>query len=220
MRVKICGITRPDQGVAIARLGATALGFICVPASPRYVAPEQIRTVTEALLADDRGSRVERIGVFVNASLDEIQRTAAIAQLSGIQLHGTESTEFCQQLRQHLPEISLIKALRIKDAEAIAAIPPYFDCVDALLLDAYHPHLWGGTGETLDWSMLQSFRPPLPWLLAGGLTPDNLQAALTSLQPSGIDLSSGVENAPGDKNLAKVEQIFQAIAAFQAAAAL
>jgi phosphoribosylanthranilate isomerase len=220
MRVKICGITRPDQGVAIARLGATALGFICVPASPRYVAPEQIRAVTEALLADDRGSRVERIGVFVNASLDEIQRTVAIAQLSGIQLHGTESPEFCQQLRQHLPQISLIKALRIKDAEAIAAIPPYFDCIDTLLLDAYHPHLWGGTGETLDWSMLQSFRPPLPWLLAGGLTPDNLQAALTSLQPSGIDLSSGVENAPGDKNLAKVEQIFRAIAAFQAAAAL
>lgn len=207
LRIKICGITKPEQARTIAQLGATALGFICVPGSPRYVNPETIATLVATLLGDD-GNRCDRIGVFVNASLETIVETVTIADLSGVQLHGDESVEFCEQLRQRLPAIELIKALRVQTTELLEQVKPYETCVDTLLLDAYHPTLAGGTGKTLDWSGLQQFQPPVPWLLAGGLTPHNIHAALNQLRPAGIDLSSGVESAPGDKDLDKVAQLF------------
>lgn len=210
IRVKICGITKPDQGQAIAVLGADALGFICVHRSPRYVLPQQIRAVVDHLAGHITTEQlVERIGVFADAGIDEICETVAIAQLSGVQLHGSESPLFCRQLRQALPQIELIKALRIKTPGALTEAKRYETIVDTLLLDAYHPHTLGGTGETLDWSTLQNFTPGCAWLLAGGLTPDNVLTALTELQPSGIDLSSGVEHAPGDKDLVRVRQLFE-----------
>ncbi len=226
MRVKICGITQPDQGQAIAQLGATALGFICVPASPRYVKPDQIRAIVDHLPEDQLsalqqdlkpalkpglkpGPKVDRIGVFTDADLDGIGETVAIAHLSAVQLHGTESPQFCQQLRQRLPNVEIIKALRIRDAAALDQAALYSEIVDTLLLDAYHPSLLGGTGKTLDWSSLQQFRPRCSWLLAGGLTPENVLEALHQVQPDGIDLSSGVERSPGDKDLGKVARLFQ-----------
>ncbi|MBW4690875.1 MAG: phosphoribosylanthranilate isomerase [Lyngbya sp. HA4199-MV5] len=209
LRVKICGITQPEQGQAIAQLGATALGFICAPASPRYVSPAHIAAIVAALPGSATGlPNVDRIGVFVNASLEDICQTVAIGQLSGVQLHGDESPEFCDRLRQHLPAIELIKALRIRSAEALKQANAYITWVDTLLLDAYDPKLPGGTGKTLDWSSLSQFEPPCPWFLAGGLTPDNVLDALCQTQPHGIDLSSGVEHAPGDKNLPEVARLF------------
>jgi phosphoribosylanthranilate isomerase len=206
MRIKICGITQPHQAHAIAQSGATALGFICVEQSPRYVTPEQIRSLTTAQPTD-------RVGVFVNASVTEIERVVAIAQLTAAQLHGDESTQFCQELRAALPAIEIIKAFRVRDAETLAQTRSYETFVDTLLLDAYHPNvtnpgLLGGTGKTLDWDSLKQFRPACPWLLAGGLTPDNIADALQQIQPDGIDLSSGVELSPGDKDLAAVERLF------------
>lgn len=212
MRVKICGITKPDQGRAIARLGATALGFICVPQSPRYVTPEQIRAVVEALLDDQNPGAAalpDRVGVFADADAEMICRTVAIAQLSAVQLHGQETPDFCQRLRLALPQIELIKALRIRDAAALAEADQYSTTVHTLLLDAYHPSLLGGTGHTLDWSGLQQFAPARPWFLAGGLTPDNILTALQQIQPDGIDLSSGVERQPGDKDLTQVARLFE-----------
>lgn len=206
MRVKICGITKPDQGQAIARNGATALGFICVPASPRYVTPKQIQSIIEALTIS-----VDAIGVFANASVAEICATVAEAGLNAIQLHGHESPEYCRQLAQVLPEIELIKALRVKTPEDLQLGDRYVNYVDTLLLDAYHPQMLGGTGKTLDWETLADFHPPLPWFLAGGLTPENIIEALTRLHPDGIDLSSGVERSPGDKDLEKVALLFQQI---------
>ena len=203
-RVKICGITKPDQGQAIAHLGATALGFICVPASPRYVTPAQIRAVVEQL-----PFLVDRIGVFANATAEEICQTVAATALTGVQLHGKETRQFCQQLRQFLPNVEIIKALRIKTPEDLTQADAYTGCVDTLLLDAYHPQMLGGTGKTLEWETLQQFNPTCTWLLAGGLTPDNVLDALTQLAPSGIDLSSGVEREPGDKDLNKVAQLFE-----------
>lgn len=246
-RIKICGITRPDQGVAIAQLGATALGFICVSKSPRFVTPEQIRAVVEALPRSAQGMPdVDRIGVFVNASVADIVQTVAIAGLNGVQLHGDESPAFCRQLRAALeaaPEvktdIELIKAFRIRAAADLDSLQAYDhphafsessksseckdhnsnvrpgNCIDALLLDAYHPHLFGGTGRTLDWQTLKTFRPQHPWFLAGGLHPDNIQAALTQLSPDGIDLSSGVEHAPGNKDLTQVARLFEQLAVLQ-----
>lgn len=206
MRVKICGITKPNQGQAIAQLGATDLGFICVQASPRYVTPVQIRAVVAQLLVP-----VDRIGVFADATKTEISQIVDQAGLTAVQLHGSESPEFCQQLRQYLSGVEIIKALRVRTPECLNQAAIYGGCVDTLLLDAYHPHLLGGTGKTLDWVTLQQFCPGCPWLLAGGLTPDNLLDALSELQPSGIDLSSGVERSPGDKDLDKVAQLFERV---------
>jgi len=210
MRVKICGITQVDQGRAIATLGADTLGFICVSQSPRYVTPQQIQTISQQLPATTvTGKPLSRIGVFANADLDLIQHTVKIGQLTGAQLHGDESLEFCQQLKAQLPELELIKAFRVRSADTLAQIAIYETVVDTLLLDAYTPQALGGTGHTWDWTLLKGFMPRCPWLLAGGLTPDNLQQALMTISPPGIDLSSGVEQSPGHKDLQKVKQLFQ-----------
>ncbi|OCR01281.1 N-(5'-phosphoribosyl)anthranilate isomerase [Oscillatoriales cyanobacterium USR001] len=203
MRVKICGITKVEQGQAIAQLGATALGFICVPASPRYIKPEKIRAIVEQL-----PQTVDCIGVFANTTIETICQVAIQSQLTGVQLHGDESSEFCDRIKQLLPGIEIIKALRVKTFETLELASIYANHVDTLLLDAYHPHQLGGTGKTIDWTSLQQFHPTYPWLLAGGLTPDNILDALEKLQPNGIDLSSGVEIAPGDKDLTKVTKLF------------
>lgn len=204
MRVKICGITKPQQGKTIASLGATALGFICVRASPRYVTPEQIKAVIDQL-----PEQIDKIGVFANSSTEEIAQTLAESGLTGVQLHGDESIEFCQQLRESLPKVEIIKALRIKNNDDFDKAKTYTKYVDTLLLDAYHPQQLGGTGKTLNWDTLQQFNPDSPWFLAGGLTPQNVLEALDKVKPSGIDLSSGVETAPGDKDLDKVRDLFE-----------
>jgi len=210
LRVKICGITRSQQGRAIAQLGASALGFICASQSPRFVLPEQIQAIVSALPKHpETGEPIcDRIGVFVNASLDTIVETVRIGQLTGVQLHGEEPPEACQQIRRYLPTVELIKALRVKDRVSLDAAMQYAQWVDTLLLDAYVPHVQGGTGQTIDWPLLQTFQSPCPWFLAGGLTPDNVLLALAQVYPDGIDLSSGVEQAPGDKDLDLVARLF------------
>ncbi|MBD2344353.1 phosphoribosylanthranilate isomerase [Anabaena subtropica] len=204
MRVKICGITQPQQSVAIASLGATALGFICVPSSPRYVTAAQIRASVTPL-----PENIDKIGVFANGSISEISQTVLDSGLTGVQLHGDETPEFCDQLRQSLPQVEILKALRVRSFEHLEQAVIYTKYIDTLLLDAYHPQQLGGTGQTLDWQMLQQFQPICPWLLAGGLTPDNVLEALSQLNPDGIDLSSGVELQPGNKDLDKVALLFQ-----------
>jgi phosphoribosylanthranilate isomerase len=205
MRVKICGITQPQQSLAIASLGATALGFICVPSSPRYVTIAQIQAAITPL-----SQNIDKIGVFANTTIAEISQIVTKSGLTGIQLHGEETPEFCQQLRQSLPEVEIIKAIRVRSLEHLQTTTNYTDYVDTLLLDAYHPQQLGGTGQTLNWHKLnQEFSPSLPWFLAGGLTADNILTALSHIQPSGIDLSSGVEHSPGNKDLHKVALLFQ-----------
>jgi phosphoribosylanthranilate isomerase len=205
MRVKICGITQATQGKAIANLGATDLGFICVEASKRYVTASQIGAVVQNL-----SRSINRIGVFANTTIDNICQVVTQTDLTGVQLHGDESPEFCQQLRGSLPAgVEIIKAIRVKTPAALDRANDYAGIVDTLLLDAYHRDRLGGTGQVLDWGALQQFSPDCPWLLAGGLTPDNILDALRQVNPTGIDLSSGVERSPGDKDLAKVARLFQ-----------
>ncbi len=203
MRIKICGITKLDQALFITEQGATALGFICVPESPRYIKPQQIHDIIKSL-----NQKINKIGVWVNATEEEIIKIVAETNLTGVQLHGNESPEFCQKLTENLPEVEIIKAFRIKNIESLENINNYSNCVNTFLLDAYHPQLFGGTGHTLDWENLRNFKFNKPWLLAGGLTPNNIQEALKKLNPDGIDLSSGVERLPGDKDLEKVKQLF------------
>ena len=206
LRVKICGIMTPAQGQQIAELGATAIGFICVEKSPRYVTPEQIREIAMALPKE-----TDRIGVFMNHKLETIVSTVETSGLTSVQLHGSESVEFCAEVRSALPTVELIKAFRIENAETLKSTQDYAPVVDWLLLDAYHPNLGGGTGLVLDWELLSAFKPDRPWFLAGGLTPNNVAEAVQMLSPQGIDLSSGVETSPGHKDLAKVAALFEAI---------
>jgi phosphoribosylanthranilate isomerase len=203
LRVKICGITELEAGQAIAALGASDLGFICVAASPRYVPLPNLANLVPPLQAI-----VNCVGVFADADLAEVVAVATTAQFGSIQLHGRESIEYCQALRELLPDREIIKAWRIKDSTDLERILTYTNVVDALLLDAYHPQALGGTGQTLNWLELQNWRSPIPWLLAGGLNPDNILVALDQLQPTGIDLSSGLEISPGHKDLAKVQRLF------------
>ncbi|MGG6237248.1 phosphoribosylanthranilate isomerase [Nodosilinea sp. AN01ver1] len=207
MRVKICGITQAEQAIAIARHGATHLGFICVPQSPRYLSPGAIAEITQAL--DAAKVAIKTVGVFADAPLTEMADVARQTNLSHLQLHGQETPEQCQQLLAELPGIFLIKAIRVRTAADLVWAETYAPHVDALLLDAYHPQQLGGTGLTLDWNALVSFRPTCPWMLAGGLTPENVSTALSMLKPDGIDLSSGVEQSPGIKDLAMVQRLFK-----------
>ncbi len=206
MRIKICGICQPDQGVAIAELGIKTLGFICVPSSPRYVTVEKARQILEKLPPD-----IQTIGVFADASLEKIKQVVLATGFTGIQLHGNESPEFCRAVKQALPNREIIKALRIQSAASLQNAIAYYPVVDTLLLDAYHPNQLGGTGQTLPWESLKNFKPPCPWLLAGGLTPENVLTALSYLQPDGIDLSSGVERSPGNKDLDKISQLVKVL---------
>ncbi|WP_084202399.1 phosphoribosylanthranilate isomerase [Rubidibacter lacunae] len=211
MRVKICGITQPEQGRAIADLGASDLGFICVPSSPRYVTVSQLAAIGTQLPAG-----VRRVGVFANSTADQISTTVRAAGLTAVQLHGRESPADCQHVRACLPDIELIKALRVRSPQTLEQAQTYAGAADTLLLDAYHPQQLGGTGQTLDWETLAQFRSPLSWLLAGGLNPDNIADALRALCPDGIDLSSGVEIEPGIKDLKRVELLFARLQAVSA----
>ena len=214
VQVKICGITQVAQGLAIAQKGATALGYICVSKSPRYIAPENIAPITAAVNADFR--EVKHFGVFADVVLAEMIAIAQTAYLTTLQLHGDESPALCQLLRDalaiaNLETIQIVKALRIRTTVDLSEANQYAPHVDALLLDAYHPEQLGGTGKTLDWQSLKAFAPTCPWFLAGGLNPSNVLDALSQLSPDGIDLSSGVEKSPGDKDLAKVDDLFETL---------
>jgi phosphoribosylanthranilate isomerase (EC 5.3.1.24) len=209
MYVKVCGITKPEQAQAIADLEVDALGFICVPQSKRYISPQLLRTLSQSL-----PNTADRIAVFVNADLSFIVDIWQNCHLTGVQLHGQETPELCRQLRQALPTARLIKAIAIKSPADIELALSYSPVADVLLLDAYDPQMAGGTGKTIDWSILHNFRSALTeleWWLAGGLHAGNVAQAIAAVQPKGVDVSSGVENSPGDKDIYKIKQFLEAL---------
>lgn len=203
----------PEQAVEIARLGVDAIGFICVRSSPRYVTPHQIQAMSCTLI-DASFEQVERVGVFANADLATLAEVIETAHLTTLQLHGQESPEVCAQIHKRHPDLRVIKAFRIRsEADLLSTLA--YETVDMLLLDAYHPQLLGGTGQTLNWQLLKMFQPTKPWLLAGGITPNNVQDALSVLSPNGIDVSSGVETSPGNKCLEKVRNLLNTLRRIQ-----
>ncbi len=206
MRFKICGLTDTFTAQKIVTMGADTLGFICVPESPRYVSPEKIAEIIANI-----PKNVSKVGVFVNSSIPEIVDLVEITGLTSVQLHGEETPQFCSDLREYLPHIEIIKAFRVQNAQFLSSIEEYYPVVDTLLLDAYQPNIYGGTGKQLNWQELTTFRPSVPWLLAGGINPDNVLNALNLVNCDGIDVSSGVESAPGKKDLDKVNQLFGAL---------
>ncbi len=211
VRVKICGLRDPRQAAAIAAMGVDAIGVVAVPGSPRFLAVDH----RPAVFAAARGERAGVQGVLVTADPGEFELPTLRAGLGHavVQLHGSESVERCAALRRQLgPEIALWKALRIRSKEDLRRAEEYAGVVDALLLDAWVPDQLGGTGQAIPTAWLEGFAPALPWWLAGGLSPETVATALKACQPDGVDVSSGVEDRPGWKNLARVELLLDALA--------
>ena len=215
--LKVCGLRSPQQAAAVARLGVDAIGVIGVPGSPRWLEPAE----RPALFAAVAAARPSCLGVLVVADPadSELELLGPAAGHQVLQLHGEESPQRCRDLREALgPDLQLWKALRIRSQADLERAASYAALVDALLLDAWVPDQLGGTGHRIPIEWLQDFAPPLPWWLAGGITPERVAPALQQLEhapPSGLDASSGVERAPGDKDLARVEQLVAAVAAFR-----
>ena len=214
-RIKVCGITRWEDAEVAAAAGADALGFVFYPGSSRYVTPERAAEMAERL-----PPFLIRVGLFVNASCAEIVQTVAMGFLNCVQLHGDETPAFCRQLRADMGASSrlptLIKAVRVAtqaDLQAVAQWP-----VQAILLDAKVDNRYGGTGHSFDWSLLEGWprlfpgeQTPLPLILAGGLTPETVAMAVRRVRPYAVDVSSGVESAPGIKSADKVRRFIQQV---------
>jgi phosphoribosylanthranilate isomerase len=199
VKVKICGITNVEDGLAAISAGADALGFVFYDASPRKVTIEAAGGIIRHLPA-----LILKAGVFVNAPPEVVFRAIAECGLNMLQFHGEEPPEFCLQFG-----LMSMKAFRIRDAASLSALKQY--PTDAWLLDAYSPDKPGGTGEQFNWDLaLEARQWGRPIFLAGGLTPENVAAAVLRVKPFGVDVSSGVEAAPGRKDHAKVRAFIQA----------
>jgi phosphoribosylanthranilate isomerase len=201
-KVKICGITNLADALAAIEAGADALGLNFYEKSPRHVS---IKSAAE--ISKQMPPFIMRAGVFVNADEDLVTRAIAECSLSLLQFHGDEPPEFCTQFG-----LMSMKAFRIRDVESLKEIPNY--PTDAYLLDAYSPDARGGTGEKFNWDLAieaQKFGKPI--FLAGGLTPENVADAVRKVKPFGVDVSSGVESAPGKKDHARVRAFIQAVRA-------
>jgi phosphoribosylanthranilate isomerase len=198
-RVKICGLTNVADALVAAEAGADMIGLMFYEASPRYVTLAQAAEISRAL-----PPFVLRVGVFVNPDEALVTRAIAECNLSLLQFHGDETSAFCTQFG-----LMNLKAFRIRDEASLAPLAEYQ--TDAFLLDAYSQAGFGGTGEQFNWDLAvvaQKFGKPL--FLAGGLTPENVAAAVKQVQPFAVDVSSGVESAPGKKDAAKVRAFIQA----------
>lgn len=210
-RIKICGLTRLTDAEQAAALDVDFLGFILYPPSARYVTPAQIRTITDALRASFGPRRPRFVGVFVNTPADEVAARLDEAGLDLAQLHGEESPA---ALRALAPRA--YKAVRPQaEAQALAALDTYGDVVNAqtqpqLLVDAYHPEHYGGTGHRTDVAMAQTLARRCRLMLAGGLTPQNVGDAVRQIRPWGVDVSSGVEREKGIKDPARLRAFVHA----------
>jgi phosphoribosylanthranilate isomerase len=198
-KVKICGITNYEDAVAAMDMGADLLGFNFCPKSPRYIKPLEAAKIIRRLPAF-----IDVAGVFVNSSLDEIREIAARCQLDWVQLHGDENTEFCRWLAYD--STKTMKALRVKDANDLQQVDSF--STDAILLDAFDPKRYGGTGLTFDWNIIGHIGKRV--FLAGGINPQNAAKAL-ELGVYGIDVCSGVESEPGKKDHKKLKALFDNI---------
>lgn len=205
--VKICGLRTPESVSAAVKCGAAFLGFVFYPPSPRFVTPEQALP----LIADVPG-HVRTVGLFVDPSDEELERTLTAVRLDMIQLHGQETPERLCALRA-LSGKPVIKALRVGVASDLEAARRFETAADWLLFDSRPADaaLPGGTGQSFDWRILEGFVSPRPWMLSGGLNAGNIRDALSALRPDAVDLSSGVERAPGQKDPALIEEFFRSL---------
>jgi indole-3-glycerol phosphate synthase/phosphoribosylanthranilate isomerase len=205
MRVKICGITTQQDALNAVDAGADMLGFNFYPRSKRYITPQACWRIVSALT--QYASRTTLVGVFVNATWSEIEAIADDCHLDLVQLSGDEPPEFLRTLG--LRALKGIRPTSLEEAQTDAARFAR-SASPALLVDAYRPGEYGGTGHTGDWELARALAERHPILLAGGLNPDNVAAAVTQVQPWGVDVASGVESSPGKKDAAKMAAFVQA----------
>lgn len=198
--IKICGITNIEDGLAAASAGADALGFVFYLASPRYVTPGRAREIIGSLPPG-----LCTVGVFVNLAATEVLQIAEFCGLDLIQLHGGETQEYCRRF----PRERLIKALSFGSEDEFTAMADY--PVRAFLVDAHDPVRFGGTGKTCNWNLAHKAAARHPLILAGGLSEENVIAALEAVRPLAVDISSGVETAPGKKDHEKIRSVIAAV---------
>jgi phosphoribosylanthranilate isomerase len=205
VKVKICGITNVEDAQAAVAAGADLLGFVFAGESPRFVPVEQAAAIAQVL-----PPYIVRVGLFVNAPEGLVMQAMNACGLQLLQFHGEETADYCRQFGA-----MSMKAFRVKGPETIQALAAF--PTDAWLLDAFVPGQRGGTGHSFNWDLaIEAVQLGRPVFLAGGLTPDNVAEAVRKVQPYGVDVSSGVEAAPGRKDHAKVRQFIQAAKAASA----
>jgi phosphoribosylanthranilate isomerase len=197
IHVKVCGIRRLEDARRAAELGASALGFVFWPGSPRYVDPHRARAIVREL-----PPFVTAVGVFVDQAPEFVEGVVSLVRLGAVQLHGRESAEYCARMRARV-----IKAVGEEDVAGVDLFPASI----VILLDVHDPVRHGGTGRTVNWAMARSMAASRRTILSGGLSPENVAAAVARVQPYGVDVSSGVESRPGVKDRGKLEAFFAAL---------
>lgn len=199
MLIKICGITRPEDAAMAASLGATAIGIVFWAGSPRAVTVGQAAAIAAAVPAG-----VLTVGVFVNAAREAMADAVRQAGLGAVQLHGDEAPDFAESLPWHV-----IKAVPVPADGPLPDLTPWAGV--RVLIDAHDPVRRGGTGRMVDWSRAAALAAARPVILAGGLSPETAAQAVARVRPAGIDVSSGVERAPGVKDEARLRALFAAV---------
>ena len=200
VKVKICGVTNISDAYSAAECGVDALGFIFYPKSQRYIQPEKAKEMIQRLPCE-----VIQTGVFVNQEIQEVKEIAKFCDLSLIQLHGDESPQYCSQF----PISSLIKAVSLRTEEDLLSLKNY--PVGAVLVDAYEPGCYGGTGRISNWRLAIKVKETHPLILAGGLNTENIREAIETVRPQAVDINSGVEISPGKKDHNKMGKIIRII---------
>ena len=203
VRVKICGLTRPDEALAVCEAGADAVGFVFAEKSPRLVSKEEVRQIVKKL-----PPFVQTVGVFVNESVEVIRDITRFCGLDLVQLHGGEPPGFCKLLAPRV-----IKAFRVRDRSVLREIEDYRGKVRGILLDAWSRNMHGGTGRAFDWQIAREAvsSAGMPVILAGGLDPDTIGDAVSRVRPWGVDVSSGVETSPGRKDIQRVKRFLEIV---------
>ncbi len=202
-KIKICGITNPIDALHAVNSGADALGFVFYKQSPRNVSANIVKSIVANL-----PPFVLPVGVFVNEEAAVVRDTMDECGLALAQIHGDESAEYCEALGR-----PVLRGIRLRDRNTFMAMAEYKGRarVRGFVLDAFSDTGYGGTGKTADWSLAKEAAQSFSFLLAGGLTPDNVQEAIQHVHPYGVDVSSGVEATPGKKDPAKVQAFIQAV---------
>jgi len=200
VKVKICGITSIEDALAAFEADADMLGFMLSEQSPRHITIEKAREIARQL-----PPATLRVGVFVNAKVEQVMLSLRICDFGGLQFHGDEPPAYCQQFG-----VKTIKAFRVRDAESLRPMSGY--STDYFLLDSYVSGQPGGTGETFNWNLAVAAKKlGKPVILAGGLTPQNVAEAVRMVRPFGVDVSSGVESSPGKKDREKMRDFVAAV---------
>lgn len=207
-KVKICGITNLEDARFASGAMVDYLGFIFTESSPRYIDPEKAGAIVNWVEGP------EKIGVFMNQPLDDVNVLAKFSGIDLVQLHGNETIEYCQLIEKPIIKVIHVGESSTKE-EIETQVALYSEVADYLLFDTKANGKFGGTGKTFDWSLLDEIADDIPFFLAGGLNPENVSQAIETVQPFAVDLNSGVEEEPGLKDFEKIEQLMENLKSYK-----